>query len=97
MLTKNTIDKAHGILTGITSRWNPLSRTVHMLVKVNGNTIRVPIDHRQVKYMQKEHNIGSEVELHFYEGGWHVVSRIQPSCDMRSIERSQSFKKYGYT
>jgi hypothetical protein len=96
MFTNNAAERAIGILSGFTGRWNPLSRIVHLLVNVNGNTLRVPIDHRQMQFIRKEYDIGSEIELQFYEGNWHVISSIQPSCDMRMIESHQALQRDQY-
>jgi hypothetical protein len=58
MFTNNATERASGIFSGFTSRWNPLTRIVHALVKVDEDTIKVPIDHRQIMFIQKEYDIG---------------------------------------
>lgn len=86
MFTKNEAGRASGVLAGFTGRWNPLTTIVYMLVKVNDKTIKVPIDHRQVRFIQKEYDIGGKIELQFYGGDWHVMSQIQPSCEAPTVD-----------
>jgi hypothetical protein len=88
MFTKNAGNKASGTLAGFTSRWNPLARRVYVLIKINNKTIKVPIDHRQLKFIQNEYAVGSNVELQFYDGDWHVMSRTQPQCELQLIENA---------
>lgn len=88
MFTKNAGSRASGTLAGFTSRWNPLARRVYVLIKVSNKTIKVPIDHRQLKFIKNEYNIGSNVELQFYDGDWHIMSKTQPSCELQLIESS---------
>jgi hypothetical protein len=65
-----------GRLVGFTRRWNPFSTEVFVLVEVDSKVINVPIDYRQQKYIQKEHPIDSRIPLTFYDGRWHVNSRL---------------------
>lgn len=37
--------------------------------------IRVPVDNRQVKFIEKEHPVGSIVELEF-DSGWRIRSQM---------------------
>lgn len=49
----------------------------HMVVKTRGDMIRIPVDQRQVKFIQKEYPVGDTVELE-YDGCWHIMSRLAP-------------------
>ncbi|HTY89826.1 MAG TPA: hypothetical protein VMC84_01485 [Methanocella sp.] len=67
----------HGRVAGYATGWISISSLAHIVVKVGHDTIRIPIDQRQIKFIQKEHPVGDIVELE-YNGGWHILSRATP-------------------
>lgn len=78
MRRRRRLERASGVLVGFTSRWNPFTTKVNVLVKVGNKTMKIPIDYRQQKFIQKEYDIGSKVEVEQYEGSWHIKSQIEP-------------------
>jgi hypothetical protein len=64
-----------GKLVGFTKRWNPFTTEVFAMVEVEEETINVPIDYRQQKFIQMEHPINSLVPLIYNEGKWQITSR----------------------
>lgn len=75
MSRKRAAKKISGILVGFTRRWNPLATKVNVLVKVDKRVVKLPIDCRQIKFIQCENAIGDMVEMEFYEGCWHIKSQ----------------------
>lgn len=73
--------RASGILIGYTSRWNPFTTKVNILVKVGDKTMKIPIDYRQQKFIQKEYPVGSKVELEGNENIWHIKSQLETPGD----------------
>ncbi len=63
-----------GVLKGFKKNWNPFANQAHMQVKVGARVVEVPIDRRQIPFVEKEYGVGDMVEL-YYEGGWHFRSR----------------------
>jgi hypothetical protein len=45
-----------------------------MQVKIDGEIKDVPIDRRQIRFVEKEYRIGDKVNL-YYDGIWHIRSR----------------------
>jgi len=78
MRRRRRLERASGVLVGFTGRWNPFTTKVNILVKIGKKTLKIPIDYRQQKFIQKEYAIGSQVELERYEGSWHIKSRLEP-------------------
>ena len=78
MVNKVHIKSVLGEVVGYTSRWNPLSPYAHVIVKVGHDTLRIPVDHRQVKYIRNEYPIGEMVELKF-NGQWQITSHAAPA------------------
>jgi hypothetical protein len=75
---KRKLEVACGILVGYTSRWNPFTTKVNVLINVNGKVMKIPIDYRQLKFVQKEYAVGSKVEIESYEGNWRIKSEPEP-------------------
>ncbi len=65
-----------GEVAGYKRGWTPLS-PAHLVVKAGGDILRIPVDQRQVRFIQKEYPVGDTVELE-YDGNWHIISRIAP-------------------
>lgn len=65
-----------GEVAGYVRGWIPLSMA-HMVVKINRDVVKIPVDQRQVQFIQKEYPIGNMVDLEF-NGCWHIRSRIMP-------------------
>lgn len=75
MINKNNEQLAVGEIVGYSSRLNFFSATINVLVKVDGEVIKVPIDYRQKKFIQSESPEGSKVAIGFFDGQWHIGSR----------------------
>jgi len=65
---------ATGIFKGIKTHWNPLVNDAYILVDVGGTMIKVPLDRRQLPFLEKEYAVGDTMEIYF-DGVWHVKSR----------------------
>ncbi len=78
MFGKHSKSAIFGQVTGYASGWNPLSHKAYMVVNVGGETLHVPVDHRQIRFMELEHPVGGTVELD-YDQGWHIKSREAPA------------------
>ncbi len=79
---KNNIRVVNGVLKGFKMNWNPLITQAYMQVKVNGEIMDVPIDRRQIRFIEKEYRVGDSVNL-YYDGAWHIRSRaidINENC-----------------
>lgn len=55
----------------------PISRSTHIVVKIGREMVDVPVDNRQIKFIEKEHPVGSIVELE-YDSGWRIRSHMAP-------------------
>jgi hypothetical protein len=71
---KNDRKVVNGVLKGFKMNWNPLITQAYMQVKVGGEIMDVPIDRRQIRFVEKEYRIGDAVNL-YYDGAWHIRSR----------------------
>lgn len=71
---KINIKVVNGVLKGFKMNWNPLITQAYMQVKVSGEIMDVPIDRRQIRFVEKEYHIGDAVNL-YYDGAWHIRSR----------------------
>jgi len=60
-----------------TVRLNPLSMNSSVIVRIGKKVIRIPIDHRQIKFYKKEYPPGSLIALD-YEKRWHIRSQNAP-------------------
>ncbi len=66
---------AVGEIIGYSSRLNFFSARINVLVKVDGEVKKIPIDYRQKKFIQSESPEGSKVAIGFFDGEWHIGSR----------------------
>ena len=78
MRRRRRLERASGILVGFSTRWNPFTTKVNILIKTANKTLKVPIDYRQQKFIEKEYAVGSKVEVERYEGHWHIKSQLEP-------------------
>ena len=65
---------AMGRLMGFTKHWNPFKNEIFALVELESEVIKLPIDYRQLKYVQKEHPVNSLVPLTYSEDRWQISS-----------------------
>ncbi len=65
---------ATGTIKGIKKHWNPLVNDAHILVDIDGTMIKVPIDRRQIPFLEKEYKVGGKVDVYF-DGVWCIKSR----------------------
>jgi hypothetical protein len=65
---------AVGEIIGYGRVFNPFNKKSRVIVKANERIIRVPVDYRQIKYIENEHRIGDKVAVGFYGGEWHIGS-----------------------
>jgi hypothetical protein len=75
MISKNSEQLGVGEIVGYSSRLNFFSARINVLVKVDGEVIKVPIDYRQKKFIQCESPEGSKVAIGFFDGEWHIGSK----------------------
>ncbi len=78
MRRRRRLERASGVLVGFTTRWNPFTTKVNVLIKTGDKTLKVPIDYRQQKFIEKEYTVGSRVEVERYEGHWRIKSQLEP-------------------
>jgi hypothetical protein len=74
-----------GEMIGYTSRWNIFSNSIKAIVNIEGKARKIPIDNRQIKFLQKEYPPGSMVTVGF-NGTWYIKSQpvtddFKPSLD----------------
>jgi hypothetical protein len=67
-----------GELIRYKDKLNPLSTVTYVFVRVNDKIIQIPIDYRQMRFIEKEYPVGSDVEMRF-DGNWHIQSQPLPS------------------
>ncbi len=67
-----------GELIRYKDKLNPLSTVTYVFVRVNNEIIKVPVDYRQTRFIEKEYPVGSDVEMRF-DGSWHIQSQPAPS------------------
>jgi hypothetical protein len=65
---------ATGIFKGIKKPWNPLVNDAYIRVDIGGTLVKVPIDRRQIPFLEKEYAIGDMIDVYF-EGVWRIKSR----------------------
>ncbi len=75
MSEKNNERLSVGEVVGYSNRLNIFSARVNILVKVDNEVIKVPIDYRQKKFIQIESPEGSKVAIGFFDGEWHIGSK----------------------
>jgi len=64
-----------------------LSRITHIAVRVGQEIVDVPVDNRQVRFIEKEHPVGSIVELE-YDSVWRIRSNnAPPENDITALAR----------
>ncbi len=69
-------------LIGIGSRLNPFAKVVDMTFKFERSIVWIPVDYRQVRFILKEHPVGSQVDL-AYDGRWSIMSHhLAPEHDI---------------
>jgi hypothetical protein len=69
-------------MLGSTTRLNPFSKIIDVIVRIDRSIIKIPVDHRQIKFILKEYPVGSDVNL-TYDGKWSICSRQStPEYDM---------------
>jgi hypothetical protein len=68
-----------GKLIGFTKHWNPFNSEVFARVEIDYTVVNVPVDYRQLKFIQKEHPLNSLVPVVFNEGKWQITSRTLAS------------------
>jgi hypothetical protein len=85
----NTTEVAVGLLKGFKKDWNPFIREAYMQVDVKGKIFNLPIDRRQIRFVEKEYQVGSMVELH-YDGVWHINSRTLTMNEPVTVDRDRS-------
>ena len=78
MRRRRRLERASGVLVGYTSRWNPFTIKVNVLINVGDRTIKIPIDYRQQKFIQAEYEVGSKVEIERHGGTWKIKSKQEP-------------------
>ena len=77
MVYEINLNATFGEVVGFTPRLNPFSMMAKMIVRVNDRTISIPVDRRQVKFIENEYPAGSMVILE-YDGRWRVRSQKAP-------------------
>ncbi len=77
MLYKSADIITFGEIARYPKRLLPISRSTHIVVRIGREIVDVPVDYRQIKFIEKEHPVGSIVELE-YDGGWHIRSHTVP-------------------
>ncbi len=87
MINNNIPNTAIGEVVSYNRRLNPFSKIADVLVKVNDQKIQIPVDHRQVRFIEKEYPEGSKVTLEF-DGRWTICSQMAPAeFDFDSLSR----------
>jgi hypothetical protein len=77
MVYEINLNATIGEVVGYIPWLNPFSMMARMVVRINDKTVRIPIDHRQVKFIEKEYPAGSMVMLEF-DGCWRIRSHMAP-------------------
>ena len=73
-----------GEVAGYTRGWIPMS-PAHLVVKAGREMIKIPVDQRQVRFIQKEYPVGDSIELE-YDGCWHIVSHeVHEECSVQNF------------
>lgn len=66
-----------GELIAYKERSNPFTTRMYAMVKIDKTILKIPMDHRQKLYIQKEYPVGSEVDL-WFDGIWSIRSHESP-------------------
>jgi hypothetical protein len=72
------LDAIYGKVIGYTRPLNPFTMMARAIIKINNRVIRIPVDYRQVKFIEREYPVGSIVVLE-YDGSWCIRSQMAPS------------------
>ena len=62
-------------MIGYKTNWNIFSHEAYVVVGISDQKIRVRVDSRQMKYIEKEHPPGSDVYLKLENNNWFIVSK----------------------
>ena len=81
MASDTSENVAIGEIVGYGRVFNPFSKKTRVIVKAKDRIIRIPVDYRQKKYIENEHQIGDKVAVGFYGGEWHIGSPPDHSND----------------
>jgi hypothetical protein len=65
---------ATGKVLKYTRGLNLFSAKAVAMVYVDGQIIRVPVDVRQLEFLQRGYPPGNDVAMGFFEGRWHFIS-----------------------
>lgn len=65
---------ATGVLKGYKKHWNPLVNEAFIQIDIGSTRISVPIDRRQIQFLEKEYSIGDNIDV-YHDGTWHIRSR----------------------
>ncbi|HTX44337.1 MAG TPA: hypothetical protein VMC61_06365 [Methanocella sp.] len=74
MSDKTTGKVAVGEIVGYRKPWIPFGKKVKVLVRVDGETVTVRVDHRQLRFIEEKYAAGRRVAVGFYGGEWHIGS-----------------------
>ncbi len=78
MVYEINVNTKFGEVIAYTPRLNPFSMMSKVTFKVNNKIIRIPVDYRQIKFVEKVYPVGSMVELKF-DGNWIIRSHMAPN------------------
>jgi hypothetical protein len=67
-------DMATGKVLKYSRGLNLFSSKAVAMVYVDGQVIRVPVDVRQLEFLQRGYPPGNDVAMGFYDGRWHFIS-----------------------
>jgi len=75
---KITLEFEDEMATGKVLRYsrglNIFSSKAVAMVDVEGQIIRVPVDVRQLEFLQRGYPPGNDIAMAFYDGKWHLIS-----------------------
>jgi hypothetical protein len=72
-----SLNSIMGEVIRYTVRLNPLSMNSSVIVRIGKKVVRIPIDHRQIKFIKNEYPPGSMIALE-YEKRWHIRGQSAP-------------------
>jgi len=65
---------AVGEIVGYKRPLIPIGKNVKVLIRVDGDIVTVPVDYRQLRFIQDKYTAGRKVAVGFYGGEWHIGS-----------------------